>query len=369
MNRKTNVLNFVITMALTLLALFWVIHVSNKNYQVEMVDALLKIFLGAVVAGFFHAFFHELGHLIFGKKSGFVFSSMTVWFLRWKKVKNKIKFEFCPFGDEAGYTEMIPSSDQDLSTRLKNITIGGSVFTLALTLLGIPALFISRLSLWIFAFWSMLFPVGVYMFFDSILPSINYGVRNDGAVLYGLKKNDDVAIVTLNILKIQSLLYNGKTPKEIDESLYFDLPQLPEDDNNFILLLNLRYAYYLDKEDYENAKKVTARLEGLMDDISKYYHGPIMTDALYNACTFDFNEKKADEITEDYEKFLNNVNNSSTIRAKLAYLTYVKGETEAFDIFYKKGLKEASRCQLRGIAILEEKLLEKIKKDVQEKTK
>ena len=42
---------------------------------------------------------------------------------------------------------------------------------------------------------------------------------------------------------------------EIDESYYFDLPQLCEEHPYFIQLLTLRYSYYLDKGDYENAKK------------------------------------------------------------------------------------------------------------------
>jgi hypothetical protein len=66
--------------------------------------------------------------------------------------------------------------------------------------------------------------------------------------------------VALSVLKIQAEMYQGKTPMEVKKELYFDLPQLPEDDPNFVLLLNARYNYYLDLGDYENAKKVTARL-------------------------------------------------------------------------------------------------------------
>ena len=101
------------------------------------------------------------------------------------------------------------------------------------------------------------------------MPASSYGVRNDGGVIYGLKRKDDVSKVTLALLSIQAQMYQGKTPAQVDEKLYFDLPQLPEDDYNFIMLLNARYLYYLDKEDYENAKKVTERLVGLVEDAIK----------------------------------------------------------------------------------------------------
>ena len=145
--------------------------------------------------------------------------------------------------------------------------------------------------------------------------------------------------------------------------MYFDLPQLPEDDLNFALLLNARYLYYLDKEEFENAKKTTERLLSIVDYLPKEYSFAIKVDALYNACTFDFDEDFADELVYELEKYLNNVNSVNSVRAKLAYLLYVKGEKENIDIFYKKGVKEADRGQIRGLTLFERKLFDKMRKD------
>ena len=363
MSRKTNVINYIITMAVTLSTLFVVVFLCNSRYNETLIDAMLKFLVGAILAGLVHTFVHELGHLILGKKNGFVFSAMTVWFFRWYKQNNKIKFQFVMMGEEAGYTEMIPVCGDNIAYRLKKMSSGGPLVSLIFAILGVPVLFIPSVSIWVFSIWAMFLPIGAYFFLSSALPASSYGVRNDGAVIYGINHNEDTLKVALNLLKIQAEMYQGKTPAEVEKSLYFDLPQLPEDDLNFIMLLNARYLYYLDCEDFENAKKITDRLVGLIDDMPKDFRAPVMVDALYNACTFDFNEKLADEITEDYERFLNNVNTATNVRAKLAYLLYVRREREAFDIFYKKGIREAKRCQIKGIELFETKLFDKMKTD------
>jgi hypothetical protein len=267
-------------------------------------------------------------------------------------------------GDEAGYTEMIPKSTDNLDKRLAKMTRGAIIASFVMMLIGVPPLFIKGLSLWIYCIWSVFLPVGIYFFFGTALPIYNEGLPNDGAVLLGLKNNDDGMRVTLSLLSIQAEMYNGKLPSEIDESLYFDLPQLPEDDPTCAMLLNARYSYYLDKEDYENAKKVNDRIMSLVDYLPKHYKLAVQTEALYAACTFDFDENLADDLADELNKFLNNVNNSCTVRAKLAYILNVKKEKEPFDIFYKKGIKEAERCQIKGLGAFERKLLERLKETI-----
>ena len=188
-------------------------------------------------------------------------------------------------------------------------------------------------------------------------------VKNDGAILCDLKNKTDSSVVLLSILSIQSQLYNGKTPSEIDQKYYFDVPQLIESDLNFALILDARYCYYLDKGDYENAKKVTSRLLSLEEYLSKEYMLVFKTNALYNACTFDFNENLADDLMYELEKYLNNVNTATNVRTKLAYILYISRTSDNLNIFYNKGVKEAKKEHLQGLKLYEQKLLDKLKLD------
>ncbi len=358
MSRKANIINYIATILLTMVSIVGILNIVAVNYNVEVQEVLLEFVCFAITAGLIHTIAHELGHLIFGKINGFKFSSMVIWFFKWQKLGNKTAFSFVMFGDEAGYTEMIPTKEEGVENGFFAMTLGGLIASVIVTILGVPVLFITTLPRWLFMFWIMLIPIGIYFIFGTLLPSSTDGILNDGAVLYHLKKQTDNSKVMINLLKIQANLYCGKTPSEIDENLYFVVPQLAEDNPNFALLLNARYAYYLDKKDYEGAKQTIKRLLSLEEYLPKQYMYIFKTDALYNACTFDKNEQVADDLMYELEKYLNNINTATTVRVKLAYLININEQTEGLDMFIKKAKKEANRCQIKGLGLYETKLLE-----------
>ncbi len=367
MKRTTNIINNVLSMAILFGGLIAVVLVCNMNYSGELFEIIGYIVLGAIVSGFVVAVTHELGHLLAGKRNGFKLYCIAIWFFKWTKIGKKVKFSFTVPLEEAGYTEMIPTTTDNLAKRFRKMTEGGLYAPLAFMIIGIAPLilltYIPNLPLICFAIWAMFLPIGAYYFFGNLLPMTSNGVLNDGAVIFGLRKSDDISKVTVALLKYQAETYNGKTPGEIDENLLFDLPQLPEDQPVFAMLLDARYNYYLDKEDYENAKKTSERLMSILDYMPKNIKVVAQLNALYNACTFDYNEDVADELMYELEKFLNKVNTASTLRVKLAYKLYVEKQSENADAFYKKGLKESKRCPMIGMGAFETKLFEKMKKD------
>ena len=364
MNKKTSVINNILTLALTIGALFGVVLLCNSKYSAEILDVVLYFLAGAVVFGLINAFVHEWGHILAGKKNGFKFVSMTIWFFKWTKIRKRIQFDFVMMGEEAGSSEMITDYTDGIAKRFKKMTMGGIVASGIMMLVSITPLFLwSILPLWAYCLLGMMLPVSAYYFFGNALPMASEGVLNDGATVRGINKDTPSLKVMLSVLSIQAELTSGKSPAEIDEQFYFEVPQLPEDDLNFILLLNARYAYYLDKGDTEKAKATIDRLMSLLDYMPKSYQVVIKTDALYNACTFDYNEETADELMYEVEKYVNNVNNATNVRVKLAYLIYVAKKKDACDVFYEKGLRECKRCPVLGLAKMEQKLFDKLKKD------
>ena len=112
MSRKVNIINNVITYAVTL-GMFILVTAVGERYGDNFWALFFLLLGGALIAGLITTLFHELGHVAGGKANGFAFVSMSIFFLKWSKVKNKIKFSFAPLGNQAGYTEMIPKIKAD----------------------------------------------------------------------------------------------------------------------------------------------------------------------------------------------------------------------------------------------------------------
>ncbi len=363
MSRKFNIVGNVLTFVFTLGLMLSVVLIGNSIYGQMDIKYILLFLAGAILAGFISTALHELGHLIFGIKNGFCFISISVLFFKWEKYGKKVKFSFTLFNNEAGSTEMVPKYSENMDRRFKSMTFGGIIFSFIPVIVGTAFLFFgSFISATVYCLFSMFLPIGIYCLLDNAFPMSSYNVRNDGAVIYGINKKDDESKVMLSLLCWQAEMYKGKTPSMAEEFLK-DLPQLPEDNPYFTLLLNARYNVCLDKEDFIEAKKISSRLYSLKDDLVKPLRNVVLADVLYGFCTFNFDDKKADDITYDIEKYLNNENSVTNLRIKLAYILYVEGEKNQLDMFYKKAIKEANKCQISGFGTFEKKLIEKMKSD------
>lgn len=365
MKRRTSVINNVILFAIVIGLVFAVAFYGNAKYKNPDLAVVIACYLGgAILWGLINAFCHETGHIIACKKNSFKVTVLSVWFFRWTRIRKRFRFDFTMIGNEAGFTESIPVCGGNMEKRYKNIAAGGIIASLVLTVISVAMMFTAgHVPIAVYCIFSISLPVSAYYFLGNILPMINGGARNDGAIIFGINKKDKALTVACSVLEIQAALFEGKSPSEIDEKLYFDLPQLPEDDLYFLQLLNARYYYYLDKGDAANAKKTSDRLVSLEDYLPKELEYSAKADSLYNACTFDYNEERADELMYELEKYLNSENTATNLRIKLAYLLYVKKEKEYAEDFYNRGVKVASKCFIKGLGKTEIKLFDEMKKD------
>lgn len=163
--------------------------------------------------------------------------------------------------------EMCPKGVKGMKARLISTVIAGLVFDLMLVALGIIALAAPSVPV-IVGFAS---PYALYSLIINAVP-LEYGEgKTDGLVALEVIKNEPTAQVMLNILKIQGLMRSGTFLKDIDEGLFLDVPQLPEDDINFIILTQLRYEYYLAKGNDSEAYKYFMRYQQLIDYLPSAY--------------------------------------------------------------------------------------------------
>ena len=356
--RRLNIINNIITLILTLGC---IVLVAVQVYRLDY----LFMLLGALVCAFIIPFIHEFGHVAFAKKNAFNVVSFKVWFMKWTKKSGKMVFDYCPIGSEAGATETYPLTSKNVEKRYSSVTKGGILFSGIFMLICIvPVIIGGSFSKSLFAFLGGFLPVAVYSFFNNALPIVNGGMLNDGATIYCIKKGDAIAKAVVGILNIHAELSKGLSFGQIDKSFYEELPVLPEDSPYYAISLMLKYSYFVDVKDFANAKDITNRLNALSKYLPKEILNKIKAINLYNACTFDKSEYNADQLMYELEKYLDGKNDAENIRIKMAYLVYIRGETEDALDFYEKGIEEAEKCLLAGEGVYEAELLNRIKNDL-----
>lgn len=369
MNSRTknfiyNVITFAVTIGLVVLAAMLAVKTTDYDNPDRFIVVLFFI-CGAIASAILHVVVHELGHVIAGKRNGFVLLSVRFFCFEFKKVNGKTKFCFSLNLSTAGETVMVPKGTENMKKRYARLAGGGIIASTVLALIGVAGMaVVSYLPLVGFAFTSMVLPITAYNLLSNALPMSEGGVMNDGAVVDGARRNTDSVIVSAKMLQLEAELYSGKSYKDVDPDLLFDLPQLPEDDFTFVVLLTNRYSYYLDKEDYENALKVSGRIYSLLDKLSKPAQRELKKNLLYDACAVKLNEEEADDLTAELEKTLNKDDSATGLRIKASYLLYVLKDYDTAEKFIKRGLKLADKEQIKGIGLFEKSLLEKMKKDL-----
>ena len=116
MSRKISIFSAIVTYLVTI-GLFVLIVLIGQRYYDDFWSTVFLMVIGAILSIIMVTFFHEIGHVIGGKATGFEFVSMNVFFFKWLRVNGNIQFFFSGFGGELGYTEMIPKTKEKMEKR------------------------------------------------------------------------------------------------------------------------------------------------------------------------------------------------------------------------------------------------------------
>lgn len=190
---------------------------------------------------------HELGHAFFGLCSG-VRARISV--------KSLIRF-FAPSS-----CKILPRTYKNVKPKLCATVCGGLTVNLIFVIFGVIALAVPQVPTYL----SALTPASLYLFLINFAPVAYADGKTDGLILTEILRGDPSAKVMLAVVGAQGRINSGVPLAELDEKLLSDLPQLPEDDVNFIALTELRAEYYKARGETELAAKYAARF----DELKKY---------------------------------------------------------------------------------------------------
>lgn len=299
---------------------------------------------------------HEFGHVAMAKWANMrpVYVKFFCFCLEERKGKLRLGFA-SPFAAEQ--TQAMPNAGGNMKKRAIRFTLGGllfgGVFVLAVAAAAVILLCFGRVS---YALWGLL-PYSAYMLLLNAVPAQYPSGKTDFAVYLGIKKDEPTERTMLSAMEIFGLLSEDKSFSEIDESLYFNLPCLPEDEPLFAVICDLRYRYYLEKNDFERAADQMNRLAQAQAYLSDTEVEKIAAELLYlHALQGDIDAaNECGKLCENYLK-----SEDATAKRILAAYCLSAGKQEAVQPLIAQARELLENERTAGVKRLEETLLARL---------
>lgn len=313
--------------------------------------------IGMVIGFMLSSTVHELGHVLFASLSGMECVYVKCFcFAFEREMDGKMKISFVsPFADDR--TQVLPKHSQNMQNRACAYTLGGLAFGLLfLLIVSAVALITTFLGVPSYLFWGML-PYAAYLFLLNAVPLEYASGKTDMLVFLGIKKGYDAEKNMLSAMEIHGFLYEGKSFAEIDEEKYYDLPQLCEDEPLYAVILDLRYRYHLEKEEYDKAADCLNRLAQSQAYLPDEELEKVAAELTYmHALNADL--ESAEESGKLCRDFLQK--EQVTSKRVLATFSAAFGKTDAAETLKVQAIELLETERIAGVRKFEEKLLSRI---------
>lgn len=353
MKRKLATIYAVFCTLLLVAGFVFVFYFAFNAGTVATVKCLIGFALGFILS----PILHELGHVSFAllAKMDYVYVKCFCFKIYLKNGKKRLGFA-SPFA--ADETQVLPKEGGDMKKRATLYAVGGLVYGeifLALILVGvILTVCLEKPS---YKLLGML-PYAAYLFFLNVIPLEYASGKTDALVCKGIKKDYDAEKCMLSVMEIQGQLCEGKSFAKIEARYFFDLPQLCEDEPLYSALLDLRYRYYLEKEELEKAADCLNRLalnEAYLpvEELEKVAAELVYMHALNG--DLDSAEKNY-AVCQELLK-----SDSVTAKRILATYAFACGKAEAVDVLLEQAYNALAKERIAGIKKFEQILLLRIK--------
>ncbi len=321
------------------------------------IDGMIEDIVGLAVSLFLAPVFHELGHIVFAQANKMQVAYSKFFCFKLYERGGKKRFGFAsPF--TADETQAIPKTSENMQKRASLYTLGGLIFSgVLLFTVFAGALVCTLLGATNFVLWGM-FPYLAYLFLLNALPFEYASGKTDMLVYIGLKKGYGAEQNMLSAMEIQGQLFEGKSYGEIDETLYFTPPQLAEDEPLFAVMLDMKYRYYLDKENIEKAADCLNRLTACVQEYLPEAEAEKISAEFVYIHSLLQNFECAEACGKCCRSFLQS--DSATAKRVLAAYCNAFGKAEAVEELKAQAEELLNKEPILGVAKFERKLLSRI---------
>lgn len=244
-----------------------------------------------------------------------------------------------------------------MKKRAELYTIGGLVFGgIYAFILLLFALLLQGKNIACF-FWGG-FPYAAYLFLLNAVPFAYSGGKTDMLIFCGIKRELPAEKAMLCAMEIYGKLYEGKSFSEIERGLYYDFPQLAEDEPMYAVMLDLRYRYHIEKGETERAADSLNRLASASSYLSEEEFSQTAAELVYMHSLVG-DKARAEESGKLAERYLREETPSAS-RILAAYAAFC-GDGEKAKILKERAERLLSEEPCEGLRRFEKILLERIR--------
>lgn len=226
---------------------------SIGGVMLNIFDKDIIVFIGMVVLLWVSITIHELGHIIFGIKSGFKFDCFITGFIKIENTSNGIEFkENTNWSSIGGMTIMTPPlvSKEELLNKQIIYSLGGPVLSVLFFLISISLYYVyGHITLLYFSL------VNGVIFLATIIPSGKGVMGSDGYFILSILKSSQEALNLAEDILVSRELLSNKKPNEWNlECIQFNQKKLENIDS--IMYATMLYYYEIENNGFQHAKKV-----------------------------------------------------------------------------------------------------------------
>lgn len=294
---------------------------SENSSILEDLIPMGVLFVGMYVGIFLQLTIHEAGHLVFGLRSGYQFSSFRIGSFMWLKENNRIVRRKLSLAGTGGQCLMAPPQMQDGKIPVILYNLGGCIMNLAASAVFFVIYLLIPKDTVISHFCLMMTLIGVAIALMNGIPLRLGTVDNDGYNALSLGKDPHAMRAFWLQLKVNEQVAKGIRPKDMPDE-WFTVPGDEAMKNSMVAAQGVLTANRLmDRQQFAEADRLMAHLLEIDSGIVGLHRSLLICDRMYCELIRDNRKEILEELlSKEQIKFMKAMGKfPSVVRTEYAY--------------------------------------------------
>ncbi|TCT15468.1 hypothetical protein EDC18_103173 [Natranaerovirga pectinivora] len=347
---------------------------ANVIYNLKIYEFIVMLFAAAILV-IVHIVVHEVGHLLIGWIMNFRFISFRIGPIVWEKDNNKIVIKVQKKFSLNIMCIMFSKERKNVERQQILFYLGGIITNILLGLLFLLLYYNSQFesAFLLRSIFGAGWIIGLILFIVNLVPYKSDAYKTDGANILSYIRKEPRDIAEIKVIQAFAQLNAGVTPKKLDPYIIEEDEDLPNDSALGISMNLLRTYHYIEKEEYEKAKKYIKLVEEHSLKYPKIFEEEMIFELLY---AYAFIYKDMDKANELYtiiqEK---NIEQDLIVkyRALMAYELYIRLDFSKALEMGAKGLELEKEAETKGESMFNigqiKKMIKEIKNPKKQKSR